>query len=87
MKNVKEKISAFVASFDDAGREKWNEEKQWWEPVIYFEDSEFYEGNNVSWLCDHLGDAQAIMEAMWCEIMRLRSEANTNNRREKEAKK
>jgi len=64
MSGAKKEIDEFVASFDETSRQKWNDEKKWWEPVVYFDDSEYYEGQNVSWLCDNLGDAQDAMEAI-----------------------
>jgi len=82
MSVAKNEIEEFVRSFDEAGRQKWNDEKQWWEPVVYFDNSEYYDGINISWLCDHLGDAQEAMEAMWCEILRLRRAANTKEQNE-----
>ena len=71
-KPIQEQISDFVDSFDEDKRIKWNDETEWWEPAVYFDDSEFYDGLNVSWQCDNLGDAQDVMEAMWCEILKLR---------------
>lgn len=72
MSTRREEIQNFVNSFTEETRTSWNEEKEWWEPTIYFNDSQFYEGSNLSWLCDNLGDAQEAMEGMWVEILRLR---------------
>lgn len=44
--------------------------KEWWMPIKIREDSEL----NLNFLCDHLGEAQDIMEEMWKEICRLRPE-------------
>jgi len=56
--------------------EDWNENKQWWEPCKYHPDSEFYEGDGekveLNWLCDHLGDAQDSLEAMWNVLLQER---------------
>lgn len=81
MTSAKKEIKEFVSSFDEVSRKKWNNEKKWWEPVVYFDNSEYYNGQNVSWLCDHLGDAQDVMEAMWCEILKLRNGHNTQQRK------
>jgi len=70
----KEKIKEFVSTFNEEKRLKWNKVKEWWEPVVYFDDSEYYNGKNVDWLCDNLGDAQDIMEAMWCQILKLKGQ-------------
>ena len=44
--------------------------REWWEPIVTVNG----QGNRkrVDWLCDHLGDAQGVMEQMWDEILRLR---------------
>ena len=66
-------IKEWIASTD---AEEWNEAKEWWEPHIYSEGDEYYNydnyGSYADWTCDHMGDAQEVIEAMWKEIITLR---------------
>ncbi len=59
-------------------------EKEWWEPQIYKPGDEFYEGDGehdqLDWLCDNLGDAQAVMEKQHAEIADLKA-VNEKQRR------
>ena len=42
--------------------------KEWWMPIGNVEE------DRLDWLCDHMGDANDVMYAMWEEICRLRPE-------------
>jgi len=52
---------------------EYEETKQWWEPYVFVTEYDPDE-KVVDWLCDHLGDAQEVMEELWNEILRLRQE-------------
>jgi hypothetical protein len=43
--------------------------QEWWMPL-----KAKYEEGELNFLCDHLGDANETMTAMWKEICRLRPE-------------
>lgn len=41
-------------------------EKEWWEPII--------KGENLNWLCDHVGDFQEKADRLWEEYTKLKAE-------------
>lgn len=48
----------------------WEKSKEWWEPYVYLDEADGEK--EISWLCDHVGDAQDVMEELWNEVLRLR---------------
>jgi hypothetical protein len=66
-------LREWLDSFDNEAREKYNKEKKWWEPAIYTPEDEFFDGKEMDWMCDNLGDAQENMDELWKEILRLRA--------------
>jgi hypothetical protein len=39
-------------------------EKEWWMPLKG--ESEY--GGELNWLCDHMGDAQEVLDTMWQKL-------------------
>lgn len=39
-------------------------EKKWWMPIAG--GSEY--GGELNWLCDHMGDAQEVLDRLWEEL-------------------
>jgi len=57
------------------------QDRQWWEPIVRKPGDEFYDETQAAcgepyndWLCDHLGDAQENMDALWVEVEVLRAD-------------
>ena len=61
-----DKQAAQVPNVEQVG--DYGNNREWWEPIVNGKGGRKY----ADWLCDHLGDAQEVMEQMWDEILRLR---------------